>query len=256
MSQFREALGGLASEKYLLIDLSAVPFMDSAGLGALIGGIRRAREAGGDVAVACSRPTLTRLLHTTGFDRIVSVTETVDDAAAAPGRRLATGHDDARHLQWECRVSRLEPGRPVHRVPGPGCGPVGDPFRRSGPAAIIDAEQEPTISLLLHARRETAGVPGAGGHQIRWWTVPLDGNGTGLRAGKPEAFLQTPADERHPAFSPDGRWLAYASDESGTFQTYVRAFPDAGEQVANLEQRRYVPDVVAQRARAVLRDVG
>ena len=40
----------------LLIDLSAVPFMDSAGLGALIGGIRRAREAGGDVAVACSRP--------------------------------------------------------------------------------------------------------------------------------------------------------------------------------------------------------
>ncbi|HEY2997682.1 MAG TPA: STAS domain-containing protein, partial [Acidimicrobiales bacterium] len=83
VSQFRESLGGLASKKYLLIDLSAVPFMDSAGLGALIGGIRRAREAGGDVAVACSRPTLTRLLHTTGFDRIVPVKETVEDAAAA-----------------------------------------------------------------------------------------------------------------------------------------------------------------------------
>lgn len=83
VSQFREALGGLASKQYLLIDLSAVPFMDSAGLGALIGGIRRAREAGGDVAVACSRPTLTRLLHTTGFDRIVPVTETVEAAAAA-----------------------------------------------------------------------------------------------------------------------------------------------------------------------------
>jgi anti-sigma B factor antagonist len=83
VSQFREALGGLATTKYLLIDLSEVPFMDSAGLGALIGGIRRAREAGGDVAVACSRPTLTRLLHTTGFDRIVSVTETVEQAATA-----------------------------------------------------------------------------------------------------------------------------------------------------------------------------
>jgi anti-sigma B factor antagonist len=83
VSQFREALGGLASQKYLLIDLSSVPFMDSAGLGALIGGIRRAREAGGDVAVACSRPTLVRLLHTTGFDRIVSVTETVEGAVAA-----------------------------------------------------------------------------------------------------------------------------------------------------------------------------
>jgi anti-sigma B factor antagonist len=83
VSSFRDALGGLADRRYLLIDLSSVPFMDSAGLGALIGGIRRAREAGGDVAVACSRPTLTRLLHTTGFDRIVPVTETVEDAAAA-----------------------------------------------------------------------------------------------------------------------------------------------------------------------------
>ncbi len=83
VGEFREALSGLATSSRLLIDLSEVPFMDSAGLGALIGGIRRAREAGGDVAVACSRPTLTRLLHTTGFDRIVSVTETVDSAAEA-----------------------------------------------------------------------------------------------------------------------------------------------------------------------------
>jgi anti-sigma B factor antagonist len=83
VGQFRESLADLASVPRLLIDLSAVPFMDSAGLGALIGGIRRAREAGGDVAVACSRPTLTRLLHTTGFDRIVPVTETVEEAALA-----------------------------------------------------------------------------------------------------------------------------------------------------------------------------
>jgi anti-sigma B factor antagonist len=80
---FREALSKLAGQRHLLIDLSEVPFMDSAGLGALIGGIRRAREAGGEVAVACSRPTLTRLLHTTGFDRIVPVTETLEEAVAA-----------------------------------------------------------------------------------------------------------------------------------------------------------------------------
>lgn len=90
VGEFREALSGLTSSNRLLIDLSDVPFMDSAGLGALIGGIRRAREAGGDVAVACSRPTLTRLLHTTGFDRIVSVTETVESAAEA----LAAPADD------------------------------------------------------------------------------------------------------------------------------------------------------------------
>ncbi|MGH9187522.1 MAG: STAS domain-containing protein [Acidimicrobiales bacterium] len=83
VGQFREKLAELASSDRLLIDLSSVPFMDSAGLGALIGGIRRAREQGGDVAVACSRPTLTRLLHTTGFDRIVPVTQTVESAAKA-----------------------------------------------------------------------------------------------------------------------------------------------------------------------------
>ncbi len=83
VGQFREALSGLAEETRLLIDLSEVPFMDSAGLGALIGGIRRAREADGQVVVACSRPTLTRLLHTTGFDRIVPVTESVAAAEAA-----------------------------------------------------------------------------------------------------------------------------------------------------------------------------
>jgi hypothetical protein len=35
-----------------------------------------------------------------------------------------------------------------------------------------------------------------------------------------------PAREVTPALSPDGKWLAYASDESGTFEVYVRPFPD------------------------------
>gem|GEM_PF-4911105 len=56
----------------------------------------------------------------------------------------------------------------------------------------------------------------------------MESDSVGLRAGKPEVFLQTQAYERTPSFSPDGRWLAYASDESGTFQVYVRAFPDKG----------------------------
>ncbi len=85
VAQFREALTDLAVESYVLVDLSDVPFMDSAGLGALIGGIRRARENDGDVAVAGNRPALTRLLHTPGFDRIVPVRETVEEAALALG---------------------------------------------------------------------------------------------------------------------------------------------------------------------------
>jgi len=38
-------------------------------------------------------------------------------------------------------------------------------------------------------------------------------------------FLQTPFGEAQPQFSPDGRWIAYASDESGEYQIYVQSFP-------------------------------
>jgi serine/threonine-protein kinase len=58
------------------------------------------------------------------------------------------------------------------------------------------------------------------------WTVPVDTDRSGLRAGKPEVFLQTPSNERSPMFSPDGRWIAYQSDESGAgYQVYLRPFP-------------------------------
>jgi len=60
------------------------------------------------------------------------------------------------------------------------------------------------------------------------WTVPLENDDAGLHAGKPEVFLQTQAEDRDPSFSADGRWIAYSSSESGTFQIYVRAFPDKG----------------------------
>ena len=92
VSQFREVLAELASRPRLVIDLSEVPFMDSAGLGALIGGIRRTREQGGDVSVSCNRATLIRLLRTTGFDRVVTVADTVEEAAAALASAAGTGN--------------------------------------------------------------------------------------------------------------------------------------------------------------------
>jgi Tol biopolymer transport system component len=59
-------------------------------------------------------------------------------------------------------------------------------------------------------------------------TVLLDGTSGQLRASSPELFLQTPSELPFPAFSPDGRWLAYADAESGSYEVYVRAFPDKG----------------------------
>jgi serine/threonine-protein kinase len=63
----------------------------------------------------------------------------------------------------------------------------------------------------------------AGGGEI--WTVPLEDQGGQLKAGKPEPFLTSRFADRFPSFSPDGRWLAYQSNESGKDEVYVRAFP-------------------------------
>ena len=51
-------------------------------------------------------------------------------------------------------------------------------------------------------------------------TLPLTGE------GKPEAYLQTKYFEGAPTFSPDGRWVAYGSDESGRSVIYVQGFPE------------------------------
>ena len=58
--------------------------------------------------------------------------------------------------------------------------------------------------------------------------LPMEGDETsGWTPSEPTPFLGGPFDETHPAFSPDGRWLAYASDESGRLEVYVPPFPSA-----------------------------
>jgi serine/threonine-protein kinase len=54
------------------------------------------------------------------------------------------------------------------------------------------------------------------------WTVPLEGD------RKPQVFLSTPFREAVAEFSPNGRWMAYASTESGRSEVYVRPFPPGG----------------------------
>ena len=55
------------------------------------------------------------------------------------------------------------------------------------------------------------------------WVLPLVGD------KKPFPFLETSFIETRGRFSPDGRWIAYASDESGQFEIYVARFPEPGE---------------------------
>ena len=54
------------------------------------------------------------------------------------------------------------------------------------------------------------------------WVMPMFGD------QKPTPLVQTEFSERQARFSPDGRWIAYASNASGTFQVYVESFPTSG----------------------------
>jgi hypothetical protein len=59
--------------------------------------------------------------------------------------------------------------------------------------------------------------------------LPLEGDDvTGWKPGKPQTFLSTNATESSGMFSPDGRWLAYLSNEAGRNDVFVRPFPGPG----------------------------
>lgn len=77
---FREAAAQLCGRSRVVFDLSGLAFMDSCGLGALIGGIRRIREHGGRVVVCSGRRPISRLLRTVGLDRVVTVEDSLESA--------------------------------------------------------------------------------------------------------------------------------------------------------------------------------
>jgi anti-sigma B factor antagonist len=64
----------------LIVDLTQVDFLDSTGLGALIGGQRRAREFGGEVRLVAKEGQILRLLRITGLLKVFSVYPTLEDA--------------------------------------------------------------------------------------------------------------------------------------------------------------------------------
>lgn len=65
----------------LIVDLQRVDFLDSTGLGALIGAQRRAKEFGGEVRLVAKEGQILRLLRITGLLKVFAVYPTLEDAA-------------------------------------------------------------------------------------------------------------------------------------------------------------------------------
>lgn len=83
VGSLRDALGKMIDDETpkVVVDLDGVPFMDSSGLGALMGGVRRLREAGGDLAIACTKEQHLKLFNITGFGEGVSIAPTAEEAS-------------------------------------------------------------------------------------------------------------------------------------------------------------------------------
>ena len=104
------------------------------------------------------------------------------------------------------------------------------PVDRSEPPKLVLAEPEgkrllpmdwsPDGKSLLYVQSATLQRTRAADNDL--WRLPIDG-------GDPEPFLATGASEIDARYSPDGRWVAYASDQSGQYEIYLRPAAGGGE---------------------------
>lgn len=80
--RLRNAVSDLvdAGAARIVIDLGQTEFVDSSGLGALIGGLKRARVAGGDLRIAAVPEQVHAVLRLTNLDRVLSLYETPETA--------------------------------------------------------------------------------------------------------------------------------------------------------------------------------
>jgi len=64
----------------VVLDLADVSFVDSSGLGAIVGGLKSARQAGGDLRIAAAGEQVRTVLELTNLDRVLRPHDTVEDA--------------------------------------------------------------------------------------------------------------------------------------------------------------------------------
>ncbi len=66
----------------IVVDLTDVDFIDSTGLGVLIGALKRVRTHGGNLALVCTEPRILKVFEITGLDQVFQIHPAVDAAVA------------------------------------------------------------------------------------------------------------------------------------------------------------------------------
>ncbi|MGA8850550.1 MAG: STAS domain-containing protein [Aeromicrobium sp.] len=69
----------------LIIDVQKVDFLDSTGLGVLVGALKRVRGDGGSLDIVCTQERILKIFEITGLDKVFGLHATVDEARAAHG---------------------------------------------------------------------------------------------------------------------------------------------------------------------------
>ena len=83
--KLREKLISLVDEGsyQLIVDMEAVEFLDSTGLGVLVGGLKRVRSHDGWIDLACTNNRILRVFKITGLSKVFAIHDSVADAVAA-----------------------------------------------------------------------------------------------------------------------------------------------------------------------------
>ena len=99
-----------AGHPKLIVEMGGVAFIDSAGIGALIGGLRAARQAGGDVRLSNPRPQARTLLSLTSIDQVLEMHSSVEAALAGFAWRLQHPPVDGPELVLDLQVAATQEG--------------------------------------------------------------------------------------------------------------------------------------------------
>lgn len=64
----------------ILVDLEHLGFIDSSGLGVLVGGLRRAKERSGAIRLVCTRENILKIFRITGLDKVFPIFDSLEEA--------------------------------------------------------------------------------------------------------------------------------------------------------------------------------